>query len=93
MVSSEKYPINIEDLPGEVQHIVNLIGLKTTFKLINEYGGESIYLPKLETISRLVRDNMIRKEYTGSNLKELSAKFKLTTRHLRTIVDKKSSDK
>ncbi|MBA3012949.1 MAG: DNA-binding protein [Proteobacteria bacterium] len=85
----DKYQLRISDLPGEIRAIAELIGLKATLKIASEYSGETIYIPKHDSITRAVRDRAIREEYTGANHKELAKKFNLTTRIIRKIIDEK----
>ncbi|NOZ36836.1 MAG: hypothetical protein GXP11_01990, partial [Gammaproteobacteria bacterium] len=56
---SNKGQIRISDLPGEVQNIAKIIGLKPVLNLVKQYGGESIYIPKYEAIIRTVRNRAI----------------------------------
>jgi len=82
----DKYQISINDLSGEVREIAKLIGLAPTLKLANEYGGETLYFPKYDAITRTVRDRAIRDGFTGTNYKELAKKFNLTQKRIRDIV-------
>ena len=84
---SDKYQIRISDLPGEIREIALLIGLKSTLKLVTEYGGESVYLPKYDAVTKAVRNRAILEEFNGSNIKELAMKFNLTARYIRTIIN------
>ena len=80
------YQIRINDLPGEVREIARLIGLAPALKLVTEYSGEMVYIPKYEAITRALRNKAILAEATGKNYKELARKFNLTTRVIRTII-------
>ena len=86
MDETDKYQIRISDLPGEVRAIAKLIGLKSTLKLVTEYNGDSVYIPKYDAIIRAVRDRAIRAEFNGANQKELARKFNLTSHTIRQII-------
>ncbi len=48
--------IDIEDLPGILRDLVNLIGLTGTLKLVEHYGGVRLYVPvKFDPEHRLVK--------------------------------------
>ena len=83
---SDKHQIRINDLPGEVQNIARVIGLKPVLNLVKQYGGDSIYIPKYEAIIRTVRNRAIIAEFNGSNLNDLARKYNLTKRYLREIM-------
>ena len=52
------------------------------------FRSDSLYVPKVESVIRLARNRRINKEFTGFNHKELAVKYGLTTRHIRTIVER-----
>jgi Mor family transcriptional regulator len=90
---ADKYQIRISDLHGEVRAIAKLIGLKAALQLASEYGGESIYIPKNQAITRIVRNRAICEEFNGSNCQELARKYRMTTRYIRDILKKKNKYK
>ena len=83
----EKHEIRMEDLPPDLQELAEIIGFETTLKLIEDRSGEGLYIPKIEKIYRAARDRTIRKEFNGSNFRELAHKFGLTVTWIRTIVN------
>lgn len=80
--------IRIEDLPPEYREIADEIGLAPALKLVRIRGGEGIYVPKMEKVSRAARDRAIRAEFDGSNHRELARKWDLTVVWIREIVGK-----
>ena len=56
------------------------------------YGGTFIYIPKIESLGRTVRDKMIKEEFDGSNYKELALKYGLTEVWIRNIVSEKAAE-
>jgi Mor family transcriptional regulator len=89
-MASDKLEIHAGDLPGEIRTMAGLIGLKATLTLIEKYSGDSLYFPKIETITRAARDRTIKEEFTGSNYKDLARKYNLTSKHVRCIISGKS---
>ena len=67
--------------------LVEVAGLETAKKIVAALGGDSLYVPKVESIIRLARNRRINKEFTGFNHKELATKYDLTTRHIRKIIE------
>jgi Mor family transcriptional regulator len=67
--------------------LVEVAGLETAKKIVAALGGDSLYVPKVESIIRLARNRRINKEFTGFNHKALAAKYDLTTRHIRKIIE------
>lgn len=49
-------------------------------------GGRQIYLPKLHQVKHEIRNQKIYAEFNGSNMDDLAAKYRLTTRALYTII-------
>lgn len=67
--------------------LVEVAGLETAKKIVAALGGDSLYVPKVESVIRLARNRRINKEFTGFNHKNLAAKYDLTTRHIRKIIE------
>lgn len=79
--------IQVDELANaEQKQIAELIGLENYAKLVEAFGGRSIYIQKPDGFYRIARNEEIRREYTGSNYKELAAKYSLTDVTIRQIV-------
>lgn len=78
--------VKLEDLDQEQQEMAELIGLENYKKLMSEYGGMSIYIPKADRLERMERNDKIRTEFDGYNFRELALKFGLTEVSIRSIV-------
>jgi Mor family transcriptional regulator len=76
--------VDFEDDPMAV--LIEAVGLSTAKKLVEVFGGDAFYFPKVESVIRTARNKRIYKEFTGFNHKDLAGKYKLTTRHVREIV-------
>lgn len=81
--------MSIERLPDELQTLAQNIGMETTLRVIEILGGINIYFPKLGSLVRPIRDNNIRKEFTGANHRSLAKKYNLTESWVRNIVKKR----
>ena len=79
--------IQPDDLNEEQQHLAELIGLDNFTKLVQVFGGTNIYIPKAEAFGRTVRNEKIRQEYNGRNIKSLAVKYGLTERQVYKLID------
>ena len=74
------------DIPETYQPVVTLIGVDALIELCLYCRGDMIYFPKADTIFKKTRNRMIRQEYDGYNLRELSRRYDLTIRQIKNIV-------
>ncbi|WP_319405144.1 Mor transcription activator family protein [uncultured Desulfosarcina sp.] len=81
-----KYDVKIEDLPPECKELADIIGLQSVLDLANYRGGESLYIPKSDKLTRAARDRQIRDEFNGTNHKELARRHNLSIVWIRNIV-------
>lgn len=79
--------IQPDDLNEEQQHLAELIGLDNFAKLVQVFGGTNIYIPKAEAFGRTMRNEKIRQEYNGRNIKSLAVKYGLTERQVYKLID------
>lgn len=75
-----------DDLPEPYSEMARVVGVSTVVDLARAMGGSMLYLPKLESLMRMVRDKRIRAEFTGYNIKQLSKKYGITERRVRSII-------
>lgn len=85
--------IKIEELPQAYQEVAGIVGVEAAVKLSSSLGGLPFYFPKIEGLIEQKRNEMIRKEFNGSNYRDLAKKYKLTEVWIRQIVDHKKDDK
>ena len=69
--------LTIEMLPEQYQPLAEILGVQPLLKLAEQYGGASLYIPKVEALVKALRDKRIQKEYNGYNAKELAQKYEL----------------
>ena len=78
--------LKMEDIADEQQRsLAELIGIENYKKLVEVYGGSSIYIYKRDSFLRTLRDKKIKEEFKG-NYKELAQKYNLTEMAIRNIV-------
>jgi len=74
-----------EDLTPEQRDIYDCIGSQAYEKLVQRYGGLSIYIAKADSVIRSARDEKIRRDFNGYNFKFLVNKYNLSERTIRSI--------
>lgn len=78
--------LKMEDIADEQQKaLAELIGIENYKKLVETFGGSSIYVYKRDSFLRTLRDKKIKEEFKG-NYKELAQKYNLTEMAIRNIV-------
>jgi Mor family transcriptional regulator len=76
-----------DDLPEVYQEMAAVIGVEATVQLAQTFAGSSVYFPKLERALLSLRNQVIRREFDGANVKQLARRWNLSSRHLRHIVN------
>lgn len=84
--------VQIENLDEEQRTLAELIGLGAFKNLVRAFNGTSIYIPKIESLEKTVRDELIKEEFDGGNYKELALKYGLTETWIRNIVLDKAKE-
>lgn len=78
-------------LPEEHREMASVIGVQVFLQLCHHYGGSNLYIPKLDRVTRQIRNLEIRHEFNDSNYKEISRKYNLSESHVRKIIGNSSS--
>lgn len=76
----------MEDISERYQEIVKIVGIANFVKLSNYARGDEIYFPKVESVVSPARNRRIKKEFNGSNDKELAEKYNLTLKQIWNIL-------
>lgn len=84
--------VQLENLDEEQKTLAELIGLEGFKNLVRAFNGTSIYVPKIESLEKAVRDERIREEFNGGNYRELALKYGLTETWIRNIVLDKAKE-
>jgi Mor family transcriptional regulator len=79
--------VRCEQLPEIYQEMAEVIGVEPTIHLAAIFAGTSVYFPKLERALVSLRNQVIRREFDGANIRELSRRWGLSARHVRHIVN------
>jgi len=79
--------IRREDIPAEYLDIADSLGLEVFLRMTRLYGGQSLYVPKAESLEREARDRSIRSQFDGRNYRTLGTRFRLSERQIRKIVN------
>ena len=74
-----------EHLCGAYSEIATLLGVEAALKLHNRFRGTQVSFP-VELLSREYIFEQIKKEYDGSNIRELATKYGYTEKWIRKIV-------
>ena len=80
----EEIPLSM--LPEVYQDLAQTVGLDGALALGEEFGGMSLYLPKIESALRFWRDEKIKREFDGANVVQLARKYRLTSTRVRQIL-------
>lgn len=75
-----------EDMPRDYEDIIATIGFENTVELIRLRAGEQIYIPLFDRLLIPARHRQIKKEFNGSNYRELGRKFHMSITSIRDIV-------
>ncbi|MDR2018549.1 MAG: hypothetical protein LBQ00_06740 [Syntrophobacterales bacterium] len=78
--------LTTEDLPESYRQVAAIIGVEAAVRLSEYLGGLPFYFPQLDGILRKKRDQAIKKEFTGTNYRDLAIKYSLTERWVREIL-------
>ena len=79
-------PIAFENVPENLYDLYHLVGAELFTKIVDDYGGEMLYIPKRATMERKQKYDAIRKEYDGTNISQLARKYSYTERTVREIL-------
>ncbi|OQB15729.1 MAG: Mor transcription activator family protein [Firmicutes bacterium ADurb.Bin193] len=75
-----------QELPPPYSDIARAVNMETALRLAQLYQGTHLYFPKLDEVLRTKRNERIKKEFNGYNLKELAIKYNVTDRWIRELV-------
>lgn len=78
--------VTIDELPEGYQAVARVIGVENAIRLSDELGGLNYYFPQAEKMLRAKRNELINREFNGSNHKELAQKYRLSEVQIREIV-------
>ena len=77
-----------DDLPESIKDLADVIGIDSFKKLVKFAGGSSVYIPNESSITKSVRNKIMKKDFNG-NYKELFRKFGISEVQVRNIINDK----
>lgn len=72
--------MQLSDLNENHRELAEVIGLNNFLKLLKEFGGRTINIPTISTVTRGFVYACILKEYDGVNLNHLAKKYNVSRR-------------
>lgn len=72
----------VEDISPKYRPVVDIIGVEKFIELSDYAKGDELYFPKKENVIAPARNRRIKKEWNGSNLKELADRYGLTVKQI-----------
>jgi Mor family transcriptional regulator len=76
----------------EVLELADVIGPEAALRLVAAYGGQAVYLPKLDQAVRRFRNAEIREAFNGANAAELARRHNLSQARVYAIVCGRGED-
>lgn len=81
--------IKANELPEPYDELARVIGVDAIIELVWLQGGSRIYLPKITSLQRMIRDKKIREEYlAGASYSDLANEYGITERQIKTVIAK-----
>ncbi|MDO4720726.1 MAG: Mor transcription activator family protein [Peptostreptococcaceae bacterium] len=79
--------LSLQDIPtADARRLAEIVGIENYIKIVEQFGGLALYIPKRDTLLRKIRNHEIRSKFNGTNYKELALEYNLTEVSIRTIL-------
>lgn len=85
--------LTIDDLDEKQREIADCIGFEAYKKLVSTYSGEPITVRMPNGLTRPLKNEKIRSDFNGYNIRELSRKYKLHENTIRDIISDIKAEK
>lgn len=83
----------MEMFPGDLRRIAEVAGVEAAVRIARAFRGCLLYVPGLDELTRMARDEMIRKDYDeGIHINLLARRYGLTVRRVRMILNASSCE-
>ncbi len=78
----------IDELPGALKDLANVVGVANAVKISREFSGVTLYIPSVVRLEIAERDRQMRNEYDQGNttVQQLARKYRVSERHIGTIL-------
>lgn len=83
---------SIEQLRNDQRELAEIIGLEAYKKLVLNYAGSFVYIQKIDSVLKDLRDNEIREKFDGGNCLKLAIEYNLAVATVRDIVAPKRKE-
>lgn len=80
---------SIEQLRADQKELAEIIGLEAYKKLVVNYAGSFLYIQKIDSVLKDLRDDEIREKFDGGNYGALAREYDLAEATVRDIVAEK----
>ena len=80
---------NIDQLRDDQRELAEIIGLEAYKKLVVNYAGSFLYIQKIDSVLKDLRDDEIREKFDGGNYGDLAREYNLAEATVRDIVAEK----
>ena len=73
-----------------VQDLLEYLDPESIYKLMMTYGGETIFVPKIDKVLKMERNEKIKNDFNaGLSQRQLVKKYGITARYLRKLLTEK----
>lgn len=81
----------IEESPLlSIQDLLEVLDPESIYNLMKTYGGDTLFIPKVDSILKMERNQKIINDFnSGLSCKQLAKKYDVTTRHIRKLLEEK----
>lgn len=80
---------SIDQLRSDQRELAEIIGLEAYKKLVANYAGSFLYIQKIDSVLKDLRDEEIREKFDGGNYGSLAREYDLAEATVRDIVAEK----
>jgi Mor family transcriptional regulator len=77
---------SIDQLHGDQRELADVIGIEAYKKLVSQYAGSILYIQKLDSVLKDIRDREIKEKFDGANYRNLAREYSLAESTVRDIV-------
>lgn len=83
----------MESMSEGLRLIAGAVGIEGALKVAQLLGGETLYIPAMDELQRMLRDERIRRERAGGmSVRSLSLRHGVTTRTVYNVLKKRPSE-
>lgn len=78
--------VTINDFPEGTKEFVDVMGIEIAIKIIDYCGGGMLYFPTKKSLTRCVRNRVIKNEFNGGNYRNIANKYGISEMQVRNIL-------